>query len=173
MVDWKSRLPSGIGDARDTPSGFEAAVSIPVDDDGYFGRRCPACTRMFKMDAGEYQQLPDDLELICPYCGCRRENGEFMTPDQRARVESAASAMVEQYVHHTLGDVLRQTFSGSQSSSRGAFISIEWRYEPGRPPITRKLYEYLEDRGLPAKFSHKSSAKFSPRFSAQPSRSFL
>lgn len=87
-MDWKHRLPAGIGNVRDTPTGFEAAISIRVHDDGYFGRECPECGRLFKMDAAAYEALPDDLELICPYCGERRDHADFMTQDQRARVES-------------------------------------------------------------------------------------
>jgi sarcosine oxidase delta subunit len=146
-VDWKDRLPEGIGDVRDTETGFEAAISIPVDDDGFFGRQCPECERMFKMDVGEYEALPDDLELICPYCGERREHDEFMTRDQRTRVESAGQTMAEQYVHQAFDQMMRRTFGiGSRTPRRGSFISIEWRYQPGRPPIPGPLYEYLEDR---------------------------
>ena len=145
-MDWKHRLPAGIGNVRDTPTGFVAAISIPVDDDGYFGRECPECGRLFKMDAAEYEALPDDLELICPYCGERRDHGDFMTRDQRARVDSAVEAVTEQYVHQSLNDMFHRTFSSMPRSPKGSFISIEWRYEPGRPPISRQLHDYLEDR---------------------------
>ena len=147
-MDWKDRLPEDVGDIRDTDTGFEASISIPVDDDGYFGRECPECGRLFKMDAAEYKALPDDLELICPYCGDRRDHSEFMTSDQQARLESAFEAMAEQYVHQTFDDMMRRTFGISRRPPRsgGNFISIEWRYEPGRPPITHQLYEYLEEK---------------------------
>jgi DNA-directed RNA polymerase subunit RPC12/RpoP len=48
-----------------------------VDDDGYLGRECPECGRLFKMDAAKYEALPDDLELICPYCDERQDHGAF------------------------------------------------------------------------------------------------
>src|SRR6266571_448473 len=73
-VYWKNRLPQELGDVKDTPDGFSMAVPIPVDDDGYFGRACPACERLFKMLHIEYEVLPDDLELTCPYCGERQEH---------------------------------------------------------------------------------------------------
>lgn len=146
-MDWKDRLPEGIGDVHDTETGFEASISIPVDEDGFFGRECPECGRLFKMDVGEYEVLPDDLELICPYCGERREHGDFMTHDQQARIESASEAMAEQYVHQAVDQMMRQTLGSIARTprSRDSFISIEWRYEPGRPPIPRPLYDYLEE----------------------------
>jgi uncharacterized Zn finger protein (UPF0148 family) len=147
-VDWKDRLPDGIGDVRETETGFEALISIPVDDDGFFGRQCAECGRLFKMDSDEYKALPDDLELICPYCGERREHGQFMTRDQDARVESAGQAMAAQYVHQAFDQMMRRTFgsTGHGRRSSDTFISIEWKYEPGRPPIPRPMYEYLEER---------------------------
>src|SRR6266542_1405634 len=71
-----------------------------------------------------------------------------MTHDQQARVESAGQAMAEQYVHQAFDQMMRRTFGnmGRTPPRRDSFISIEWRYEPGRPPIPQPLYDYLEDR---------------------------
>jgi uncharacterized Zn finger protein (UPF0148 family) len=146
-MDWKDLLPEGIDDIQDTNTGFEASISIPVDDDGYFGRECPECGRLFKMDAAEYRALPDELKLICPYCGERRDHDEFMTPDQQVRLQSAFEAMAEQYLQQTFDDMMRRTFRrGVSHRSVGNLISLEWQYQPGRPPITRELYEYVEER---------------------------
>lgn len=145
-VYWKNRLPQELGDVKDTPDGFSMAVPIPVDDDGYFGRACPACERLFKMLHIEYEALPDDLELTCPYCGERQNHSEFLTADQLERMRSAGLATAEQYVHEALGDMLERTFGRSPSRSRGGLVSIEWRYTPGHPPMPRRLYEYVEEQ---------------------------
>jgi sarcosine oxidase delta subunit len=145
-VYWKNRLSQELGDVKDTPDGFSMAVPIPVDDDGYFGRACPACKRLFKMLHIEYEALPDDLELTCPYCGERREHSEFLTADQLERMRSAGLAVAEQYVYEALGDMLERTFGRSPSGSRGGLVSIEWSYRPGHPPMPRRLYEYVEEQ---------------------------
>jgi len=145
-VSWKNRLPWEVGDVVETPEGFSMQVPIPTGDDGYFGRSCPACERFFKMLAAEYDALPDDVELTCPYCGERRDHGDFLTPDQEARTESAMDAAVEQYLHRTMDDILRQSFGGRRGRSSGGLVTLEWRYEPGHPPMPRALYEYVEEQ---------------------------
>jgi hypothetical protein len=50
--------PDGVGEIRETNDGFEALISIPTDEDGYFGRECPACEAPFKMRHDEYEALP-------------------------------------------------------------------------------------------------------------------
>lgn len=145
-MHWKDRLPHKLGDVKDTPDGFSMAVPIPVDDAGYFGRACPACERLFKMLHIEYEALPDDLELTCPYCGERQDHSEFLTADQLERMRSAGLAAAEQYVHDALGDMLQRTFGRSANRSRGSLLSIEWSYRPGNPPMPSRLYEYVEEQ---------------------------
>jgi hypothetical protein len=71
-----------------------------------------------------------------------------MTRDQRARVESASEAMAAQYIHQSFDQMMRRTFGsmGRTPRSLDGFISIEWRYQPGRPPIPQPWYDYLEER---------------------------
>jgi sarcosine oxidase delta subunit len=137
--------PEGIGDIEPTDDGFRTSVSIPLDQDGYFGRECPSCSAPFKMRKAEYDVLPDGLELTCPYCGHREEHSAFMTAAQRERIRAAALGLAEQFVHRELNDVLGRTFGRTQPSrSSGSFISIETRYMPGSPPPVRALPEVLE-----------------------------
>ncbi len=143
-MHWKDRLPHELGDVKDTPDGFSIAVPIPLDDAGYFGRACPACERLFKMLHVEYEALPDDLELTCPYCGERQDHSEFLTADQLERMCSAGSAAAEQYMHDAVGEMLQRTFGRSANRSRGSLL--EWSYRPGNPPMPRRLYEYVEER---------------------------
>jgi uncharacterized Zn-finger protein len=70
MGSWEHlRKPEGVGDITETHDGFQTSISIPLDEDGYFGRTCPACDSLFKMRNDAYQALPDEIELTCPYCG--------------------------------------------------------------------------------------------------------
>lgn len=85
--------PDGVGDIKPTEHGFETAISIPLDEDGFFGRECPSCEAPFKMRHDEYQALPDELELTCPYCGHKEEHSAFMSTAQRERVMAAAQGM--------------------------------------------------------------------------------
>jgi len=60
------RFPDGVeflGDGGDGNVNF--SVSIPVDDDGFFGRECPECEQHFRIAHEDYEALPDDLRLWC------------------------------------------------------------------------------------------------------------
>jgi DNA-directed RNA polymerase subunit RPC12/RpoP len=123
-VSWQHRLPQGISDFRETPEGFQATISIPADEEGLFGRQCPDCERFFKMRVDQWEALSDDAIVTCPYCGHRPVDlNDFMTQQQSQRVQSAADALAEQYVHQAIQDAfsglgtrrLRPASQGSRS----------------------------------------------------------
>jgi uncharacterized Zn finger protein (UPF0148 family) len=140
--------PEGIGDIEPTEDGFETSISIPLDEDGFFGRECPSCEAPFKMRHDEYEALPDELELTCPYCGHREEHSAFMSTAQRERVMAAAQGLAEQWLHEQVNDMLSRTFGRSRSRPRpsGSFISIETSYTPGTPPPVRALPQGVEEQ---------------------------
>lgn len=146
-MTWEHRKPEGVGDITHTEDGFTAPVSIPLDDDGYFGRECPSCAAPFKMVVDEYEALPEEIELTCPYCGHREGHGEFMSTAQRERVTAAAEGLALQYVHQQLNDMLGSTFGRSSPPRRSrSLISIELSYNPGTPPPISALPEIVEQQ---------------------------
>jgi hypothetical protein len=146
-VSWQNRIPDGVGDVEPDDDGFTAKLSLPTDEDGFFGRACPACESPFKMHVAEYKALPEEVELHCPYCGHRDEHSQFMTPAQRERAMAALHGLAEQYVHDLIGDIFPRTFgSGSRPRSRNSMVSVEIRYTPGTPPPIRALPEIVEEQ---------------------------
>ena len=138
--------PDGVGDITESDDGFEVSISIPSGEDGFFGRECPSC-EAFKMRSDEYEALPDEVELTCPYCGHREEHSAFMSAAQHARAMAAAEGLVEQWVHGQVNDMLDNTFGRrSPRPRRDAFISIETSYTPGVPPPVRELPDALEEQ---------------------------
>jgi hypothetical protein len=140
--------PDGVGDIAETEDGFDVSISIPSDEDGYFGRECPSCEAPFKMRGDEYEELPDEIELTCPYCGHLEEHSAFMSAAQHARAMAAAEGLVEQWAHGQINDILGSTFGrrSSRPRRRDSFISIETSYTPGTPPPVRELPEALEEQ---------------------------
>jgi hypothetical protein len=144
-VSWQHRLPHGISNVERTDKGFEASLSLPVDDDGFFGQACPACEQPFKMNAQEWDALPNDARLTCPYCGEEREDpSDFMTADQRERTEAALQALVEQYAHRAVSDMLRSSIGGGARRMGGGMFGIEITVDAGTPPPIRVLPDYVE-----------------------------
>lgn len=137
--------PDGVGDIIESDDGFEVSISIPIGEDGFFGRACPSCDAPFKMRSEEYEALPEEIELTCPYCGHRDEHSAFMTTAQRERVMAAAGGLVEQWAHGQVNDILGRTFGRRSSRSYGdSSVSFEWSYTPGAPPTVRQLPSVLE-----------------------------
>ncbi|MEV4452465.1 hypothetical protein [Streptomyces mirabilis] len=102
---------------------FEMRVSIPSDDNGFFGRQCPECSLVFRMDAQQYEAPPDDLTVWCVYCGHHAEHSEFMTEQQRDRIMRAADDFAMQMVSQELDEI----FGGLARSSRGGSISFSYK----------------------------------------------
>ncbi|MEH0441562.1 hypothetical protein QBA74_39815 [Streptomyces scabiei] len=116
-----------VGRQRDA---YEMRISIPLDEDGFLGRQCPACSLLFRMDAQQYEALPDDLTLWCVYCGHHAEHSEFVTAQQRERLMQAVGDLGMQIVSRELN----RAFSGlSRRSSRGSGVSITYRSQPYYP----------------------------------------
>ena len=135
-MSWQPRLPAGVSGFRRTNEGFIAEVSIPADEEGFFGRECPDCQRFFKMRVDQWEALPDEVEITCPYCGHQTSDAsDFTTPDQLRRVESAAATLAEQYAHKMFHDAFHglQTprLRRGQSASRSGSAAIRLR-RPGR-----------------------------------------
>ncbi|MEV6021766.1 hypothetical protein [Streptomyces sp. NPDC052036] len=123
------RMADGAELVGSQGDSFEMRVSIPSDDNGFFGRQCPECSLVFRMDVQQYEALPDNLALWCVYCGHHAEHSEFMTEQQRDRIMRAAGDFAMQMVSQELDKM----FGGLARSSRGSSISFSYRSQPFYP----------------------------------------
>jgi hypothetical protein len=115
---------------RDASGNEKFSVSIPYDEHGFLGRECPACHQVFRMNGEDYDALPDDLVLICPYCGHDEEHSEFMTAQQRDRVMQVAEDAAMQLV----SDMLDKSFrSMARSTRNNRFVKVSYRSKPFYP----------------------------------------
>ena len=134
------RFPEGVEFVGEDGDGqVQFKVSIPLDDDGFFGRECPESDQHFRIAHDDYDALPDDLELWCVYCGHHDDHSEFMTEQQRDRVMRAAS----DYAMQLIGRAFDGSFGRMARSSRSSFVRITYRSKPFYPA---PLPEIDEDR---------------------------
>jgi hypothetical protein len=131
------QLPEGISDLEQDGTMWSMKVSIPADEQGYFGRQCPECRGFFKLRVVDFNAAPDGLQLYCSYCGHHADAGDYMTEDQRESAVSAASSMAISAIQEMLSDAL------PSGSSDGGLISISWEFKPGTPS---SLYTYIEEQ---------------------------
>ena len=126
------RFPPGVKFLGKSGDEFTLAVTMPEDEEGFFGRECPSCQRHFRVASDDYEVLPDEQMLWCVYCGHHDHNDEFVTAQQMARLEQAATSYAEQVVNEMLDETFGK-MSRRSRSSRDSFIQISWDVEPSRP----------------------------------------
>lgn len=123
-------MPEGSEVVGRQGDDYRITVSVPADDDGFIGRQCPECQLLFRMDAEDYEPLPDDLVLWCVYCGHSQEHSEFMTAQQHDRMMRAAEEFGSQLVRQELDGIFD---SLARSTPRNSPISISYSTEPHYP----------------------------------------
>jgi hypothetical protein len=106
-------------------------VSIPADEHGFFGRQCPGCAQVFRIDSDDYEALPDNVHLWCVYCGHHDEHSEFMTQQQLDRAMRAVGDIGVQIA----GQVLDRSFRGLSTGRprSGAGVQFSYRSTPFYP----------------------------------------
>lgn len=105
-------------------------VSVPTDEQGFLGRQCPSCSQVFRVDASDYDALPDELELWCVYCGHHADHSEFITDQQLERAKRAMGDWALQYIGQTLGRSLGRLSTRSRS---GSGVQFRYRSTPFYP----------------------------------------
>lgn len=123
------RLPDGVEFLGHVGGNAQFRVSIPLDDDGFFGRECPECDQHFRIAHESYDALPDDLSLWCVYCGHHDDHSEFMTTQQRVRVVRAAT----DYGMQLIGQTLDKSFGRMARRSRRSLVRMTYRSRPFYP----------------------------------------
>jgi hypothetical protein len=106
-------------------------VSMPTDEHGFFGRECPSCSQLFRVDADDYEALPDDIQLWCVYCGHHGEHSDFITRQQLDRATRAVEDWAMQSIGRRLDQSLRRLSTPPPRSGFG--IQISYRSTPFYP----------------------------------------
>ena len=104
-MSWTDDLPDDISDVEETEHRFSARVGLPTTEDGWFGRECPECELLFKMNVGSYPSAPEgeEVQLTCPYCGHSNEHSHYLTPDQVNRSRAAAVRAAQEWMREQFG----------------------------------------------------------------------
>lgn len=113
------------------PESQRIPISLQLDDDGYFDRRCPAseCGAAFKVFFEDWKEKVPDEEAWCAICGETEDPQEFNTPDQERQIR-------DQGLAHLTGQ-LDTAFKRARkpTQSFGGLISMTWSYKPGSRPM--------------------------------------
>lgn len=129
------RMPEGAEIVSQHDDEFEIRVSIPSDEHGFFGRQCPSCRQIFRINAEDYDALPEDIRLLwCVYCGHHAEHSEFVTQQQLDRALRAAGDLGVQMIGQALDETFRRmSRTRSRPLREGLGIEIRYRSKPFYP----------------------------------------
>jgi hypothetical protein len=105
-------------------------ISLQLDDDGYFDRRCPAeeCGAAFKVFFDDWREKVPDEEAWCAICGETDEPQEFNTPDQIEQIKA-------QGIAHLTGQLDDAFKRARKRTSHHGFLTMTWSYKPGSRPM--------------------------------------
>jgi uncharacterized Zn finger protein (UPF0148 family) len=108
-------------------------VQIPIDNDGYFDRRCPsgACQSDFKILFEDWKNKVSDAQVFCPICREEAEAVEWNTPDQVEYIRQIAVNRISGIIDNALSQDARD-FNRRQPPG---FIKISMAYKSGAPSL--------------------------------------
>jgi uncharacterized Zn finger protein (UPF0148 family) len=108
-------------------------IQIPIDNDGYFDRRCPSdtCQSDFKILFEDWTNKVSDAQVFCPICREEAEATQWNTPDQCEYLRQVAMNRISGMIDNALSQDARD-FNRRQPSG---FIQVSMAYKPGAPTI--------------------------------------
>lgn len=90
---------------------MEIEASVPVDDDGFLRRECPACERQFKWFYGATVDRPEDAIdpdiYFCPYCSEPAPVDQWWTTEQVEYLQGVTAASFSDAVEQEIGKMPR------------------------------------------------------------------
>jgi len=122
-----------IRELKKMEGGSQFIISIPIDNDGYFDRRCPseACQADFKVLMEDWKQKVSDSQVFCPICREEAKATEWNTPEQQEYIRQVGI----NYIQGIIGPALSQDASDFNRRQRPGFINISMSYKPGTPTL--------------------------------------
>lgn len=114
-------------------SGVSIPVQIPIDNDGYFDRRCPSdtCQADFKVLIEDWKHKVTDAQVFCPICREEAKATEWNTQEQTQYIRQVGI----NHVRGMIGQALSQGAREFNSRQRPGFITMSMSYKPGTPPL--------------------------------------
>lgn len=120
------------------PENFSTQVSIPLDDDGFLDRECPAetCTAPFKVHADDWREKVRDEEVFCPICRHQATSDGWLTQEQ---IDHCKNRVMAELMPMMQGSLKRMADSVNRGTSRGGLISVSMSYKPSAPVMVLPL----------------------------------
>src|SRR5438067_13249128 len=120
-----------IRELKKLEAGTQLSISIPIDNDGYLDRRCPAeaCQADFKVLMEDWNHKFSGAQVFCPICREEAKATEWNTPEQQEYIRQVGI----NHIQGIIGKALSQDANDFNRRQRPGFITISMSYKPGTP----------------------------------------
>jgi hypothetical protein len=119
-----------LRESRRISQGVQVPIGMPIDDDGYLDRQCPAdmCQAVFKVLFEDWRDRVSEEVVYCPICRGEAPPSEWQTEEQQDYIGQTAV----DYVQRRLGGTLRQDAQAfNRRQPKDGFIRLSMTYKPG------------------------------------------
>jgi uncharacterized Zn finger protein (UPF0148 family) len=122
-----------IQELKKLEQGIPVSISIPIDNDGYFDRRCPSqgCLADFKVLMEDWKHKVSDAQVFCPVCREEAKSTEWNTPEQQEYIRQVGI----NHIRGIIGQAFSQDATDFNRRQRPGFINISMSYKPGTPTL--------------------------------------
>ncbi|MGH2500289.1 MAG: hypothetical protein ACRDF0_09405 [Candidatus Limnocylindria bacterium] len=106
------------------------SIQMPLDDEGYFDRLCPApaCATHFKVLFTDWRDKVPDAQAWCAVCGYSANPSEFNTPEQQEYIKAHA-------LRHFQGQLDEAFRRATPRTQKAGFVKMTLTYKPGAPVV--------------------------------------
>ena len=102
--------------------GISIPIQIPLDEDGYFDRKCPSanCQSAFKVFFEDWRDKVSDARVFCPICREEAAATEWNTPDQIGYIKQIGL----RHIRGIIDEALSRDARGFNTKERPGFIQM-------------------------------------------------
>lgn len=113
--------------------GSKVPISLPLDNEGYFDRRCPseACQSDFKVLFEDWKQKVSNAQVFCPVCREEAKATEWNTSEQKSYIRQVGL----NHLKGIIGQALSQDAQNFNRRQRPGFLTLSMSYKPGAPTM--------------------------------------
>jgi len=118
---------------RKLERGIQIPIEVPLDEDRYFDRKCPAssCQAEFKVLFDHWEEKVSDERAFCPICRHQAPATEWNTEEQLEYIKSVVLAEA----HKTINRALKRDARRFNRKQKSGFIQLSLSVKPSSPPV--------------------------------------
>ncbi len=155
-----------LRELKKVSSGQQLIIDMPLDENGYFDRKCPntECARDFKIKFEDWLNNVKGEVVYCPICKHEATAAEWNTEEQADYIK----AIGLNHIQSQIGNAMKKDAIQSSRKQKPGFMSMSLSYKPGNkiitipPSVVKELEQNYTCSICHCRYSFLGSAYFCP-----------